>query len=763
LKDGLPELVKNAKDQYSRLKIFDEEERQIVVLLNTALRRVAVLDFAGAPLSNFEGWTVWSEPTAGKAELAADIEAGHGNGGKAFMVHGATDFAFMESCYEGRRTRKGFRNSAPDERYKPGYAVEVGQQVCALAELDPRWRLERFLAELGMRVDDLPPEALSLFERRCAFTGVLLSKISEWAHKRKNAVSRLALDQIPEIIATHGQTALTIETCRVWVVVDGQIVNGERPIKPVPLDPYAGFEDPWVFEIPDILPDPQGQDAVDTTVGDDGERTLVLRTSARHLRISSDTKARNVIRIWNNRNNVATWTLPSLGLLPASVGFVYGELHCPALVGEHLAGADRLHLAETPLTRALQHWATSRVRELADALHEAMLAETKPQERQQARTALSSIRDLMRQFLEPDSDGDLEGELGEIGKTTRGNSKTRKGFKYGDRIDKIVLENLAPDLIVVEGTSIPLSFRCLDLSRTKPRPVRPEGLKLLNSGGFDWQLDLVGKLTPRECGIAEIWLETHDGSVASNRVELWVAHASGVEADTPTEPLKQGQIASMAFVFQTDDGPLQDTVIDAHVLDPDRGAIGRKGRFKAGNLEGAATIRVRYGSPDDAYRDFQVLVGSERMPEPEGKGGTGGDVPLILFCGDEAPGKENLPANQRTILGGPELPTIIEDPFFPSVVWINDSSKEAIRVRKSKGGSTGVGKITSRNFIHFVALKCFDILKRLWIRQRISGTSITEYQYIQYAMEAELDCSDFIDAAWDLSEQLIRNPETASA
>jgi hypothetical protein len=56
--------------------------------------------------------------------------------------------------------------------------------------------------------------------------------------------------------------------------------------------------------------------------------------------------------------------------------------------------------------------------------------------------------------------------------------------------------------------------------------------------------------------------------------------------------------------------------------------------------------------------------------------------------------------------------------------------------------------------MHFVALKCFDILKRLRVRQQIAGGSVTEYQYMQYAAEAEMECADFIDAAWDLSDQL---------
>lgn len=764
VKDGLPELVKNSKDQYSRLQIFDEGERQIVVLLSTASRRLAVLDFAGAPLSNFEGWTVWSDPTAGKSDQAADIEAGHGNGGKSFMVRGATEFAFMESCYEGRRTRKGFRNSVASERYKPGYGIEAGQHVCASPELDPQWRLERFMADLGMQPSDLPDEALSAFQRRNAFTGVLLSRVGEWARRRKDAVVRLASEQIPDILATHGQTTLTIETCTVWVLVDGKIANGGKPIKPLALAPYLGFEEPWTFDIPDILPDPEGQEAVDTIVGQTGERKLILKTSARHLRISHDTKARNVLRILNNRNNVATWTLPSLGILPASIGFIYGELHCPALLGEHLVGADRLHLADTPLTRALKHWATDRVRDLAEALHQAMLSETKPQERQQARTALSGIRELMRRYLEPDADGEIgESENGSGGDAGRGTTNQRKGWKLGSRIDLIELENCASELLVAEGTTIPLNFRCLELTGGKALPVQPIDLRLFNSGGFNWQMDSHGRLSANDAGLAEIWLETEDGRVSSNRVDLWVAHATALEAQLPTDPLKQGQKILIPFIFQTDDGPLQDAVIEGAVLDPNRGAIGRKGRFKAGDIEGPVTVRVRYGRATDGFCDFELTVSNERMPEPEGKSGDGGDVPLILFCGDEAPGKKGLPADQRTLAGGPEYPTIIEDPLFPSVVWINDSSKEAIRVRKSKGGSSGVGRITSRNFIHFVALKCFDVLKRLYVRQRIADGRVTEYQYIMYAMEAEMECSDFVDAAWELSESLLRGSEAVNA
>jgi len=116
---------------------------------------------------------------------------------------------------------------------------------------------------------------------------------------------------------------------------------------------------------------------------------------------------------------------------------------------------------------------------------------------------------------------------------------------------------------------------------------------------------------------------------------------------------------------------------------------------------------------------------------------------------------QDLSPEFRTIPGGPEYPTIIEDPLFEGIVWINHFSKEAVRVRSSVGGSSGLGKIGNRTFMHFVALKCFDVLKRLYVRQRIAGDSVTDYQYMQLAADAEMECSDFIDAAWELTDHLL--------
>ena len=758
VRDGLPELIKNSKDQYSRLGVLDRDVRQIIVIADTMRRRIGVIDFAGAHAEDFDGWTTWSSRTAGRNQLSDDIEAGHGNGGKACMVRGATDFAFLEFCFEGRRTRMGFRNDLPKDRYKPGYVCENGISINDVIEPDLEARFQNFLDEFGLSIENLPAPALAAFRERSSFTGVLLDRVVEWENRRKPKIRRLAQEAIPAIIASHGQTAMTIETCEVWLIADGTIV-GQAAIAPISLDPHPGFEEPVEHTIPDLLPDPETGDAIDMVCGMDGPRVLRLFTSARQLQMTEETKARNVIRIWNNRNNVANWPLHSLGVLVTSVSFIYGELRCPALVGDHLADVARLHLSDTPLVRALTAWSRQKVQDLAEDLHRAMMAETKPRDREQARATLRSIRDLMRRYLDPDAvgedddDADHRGHGGNAGEH-HGRRREREGTKFGERIDEIQLEQGRQDITMALGTTVPLRFQCKERQDNGvSKPVRAHDLVLRASPDVLVNFVGVNNISATSAGIGEIWLETKDGSVRSNKVDLWVISAQNVYIRAPEEPLLQGQRVKLAITFQTPDGPAEDVLIEGAVDEPGMGILGRHGRFTAGMKEGQATVRIRFGSNPRDQRAETIQIGPNRMPLDH-TGNHGSDIPEILLCGEAAPGMEEYSEEQRTLPGGEEFPTIIEDPQFPNIVWINPNSKEAMRVRRSRGGPSGVSSIASKTFMHFIALKCFDILKRLHVRQALRERTVTELEFLQFAVFAEMECADFIDAAWELSDHL---------
>ena len=215
----------------------------------------------------------------------------------------------------------------------------------------------------------------------------------------------------------------------------------------------------------------------------------------------------------------------------------------------------------------------------------------------------------------------------------------------------------------------------------------------------------------------------------------------------------------LIFAFDTKERPLTDCFVEAEIFDSKSGSIGRRGRMTIGYIPGVATVRIKFGKKFNDLKEFIFEVGDDRVEPKEGTGGKGGDIPEILLCGEEAPGKENYPAELRTMPGGPEYPTIIEDPQFEGIVWINPKSKEAIRIRRGVGGSSGLGRIGNKTFLNFVALKCFEILKRLYVRQQIAGDRVTEFEFMQHAVNAEIECSDFIDAAWEMMDGLLKRKE----
>jgi hypothetical protein len=751
VREGLPELPKNAKDQYLRLGV-PLEDRHILILASTALRQMAVIDFAGASLKNFEGWERWSSRREAEDDLT-DVEAGHGNGGKAFMVRGATRTSYLESCANGVRTKMGFANDDPDNLFKPGFAQEGGKQVRNMPEADAAKRLNAILKPFGLVLNKLPEDVQATFAKRQAYTAVVVDEVADWAPRRRTTVTKLA-HALPKMIGSHGQTALTIEICKVRVFVDGKLLT-EEPIQPQQLEPFQGFEEPIVLTIPDELEDPSTGETVRTDEVA-GIKVLRLRTCAKHMQMSEDLKARNVIRIANNKNNVATWTLPSLSVGVPSVGYIHGDLRCPSLVGQHLAGADRLHLASTPLVNALRHWTAQQVQQLALQIQAALMAEPKPKDKQQASSALSGMRDIMRRFLEPGAIGGLQGDgqgSGAVGNGKKGDDHTRDGPEWGTRIDEILLESGRDSIVIATGTRVPISITCIEWDGEKRRYVRNPSLVLRGPGQGDVALEAGPVLRGVDEGVGEIWLETEDGSVRSNTISVEVIDATGVDVLVPDEPVLQGQRLKIPVTFKTAAGPRDDLLIDGGVDEPGAGVIGRSGRFTAGGKPGDATIRVRFGADPAANQAASLTISNERVP-PSGSGDPGVDIPQILLCGDEAPGMADVAPDLRTYAPDEQAPTIIEDPCFPNVIWINPRSREAQRVRKAAGGPAGVSGLSTQQFMHFVALKCFDVLKRLCVRQAIGKQSVNEATYMQQLVMAEVQCAGFIDEAWELGVQM---------
>ncbi len=767
---GLPELVKNSKDQYARLDIVGAETRPIVVLANMANRTIGVLDFAGAALDDFMKWRVWSDPSLDEdsGSRQHDIEAGNGNGGKAFMTFGSLSQSMFESLRDGRYTAMGFDTSQNSEdRFRPDFALDdQGSLLKDRAGLDPEALLVSSLSDFGIGIEQLPDNALSVWTERKAFTMVKIEGVKEWGSRRAVEHVRRSVYSIPSILAEHPQASLSIESCNVWIVIDGTLV-GDRPVKAASLEPREGFESIEPIPIPTELEDPETGESVSTGPGDEESRFLQLHTSAVHLRMSSNS-ALNVIRVWNGRNIAANWSVADLHPSSESA-YIYGRIAAPALQDpEHLAGADRASLASTPLVRALRHWTSQQVQELVERLREETSRDHAEEDRQSANSTLEDLREAMREFLEDEQEGRRGAEQGGEGEGGPGDDSPPPP-EFGERVDILVLENDAASLALPVGTSSPLKVRALENREDgNPLPVRVSwaDLDVKTENGEAVTLDESGVCKAIAAGTSPISVIHKETGVESNALLIEsIACSNAIIRNRPERVLRQGERLPLQVLYETDSGNRADLLVEASVDEENMGRVTRVGTYTAPGRQGSATIRVRYGPRPEDTRTLNVTIGEERVPPPErkGRGGSaGGDIPTILLCGEPVPGSqyEDLPIDERTFHPSTDEPTIIDyDPQFENVIFINPDSHEATQVRARRGGRRGAAGIGTKTFGEFLATKCFEILKRLWVFQQADEAPLTPNDYRLRFAEAEQVCARFVPVAYEIGRRIAERHE----
>jgi hypothetical protein len=734
VKDGLPELIKNAKDQYSRLGILPKENRQIVILISSNAAQLGVLDFAGATTEDFGRWQVWSSPEASRAGMARDIEGAHGNGGKSFMVRGAVRGSYMLSCRNGRVSKMGFDNSRP---YRPGrYATVNGQLMYNLQIDDPEAALNAELAAFNSSVRSLPPPARSALHSRNAFTIVRLDGVRDWT-VRRSVTRETLIRHMAEDLRSHPQAALTIESCSVWIMRGASLAT-DNILQVQQPEPYPGFENLEKLQIPDELQDPDTDEPVATGPGEPERKYLEIKTSVQNLRLSDRTKARNVLRVRNERNIIANYSIADLVPTTASC-FLYGTLSVPALTEEHSAGIERQHLVDTPLVRALRHWASEQLRIVADQIQESQTGRESPIERERANDTLSRFRELMRDFLNPQTPTGAEGESG---------PSERLRHESGSIVHEIVLESEHPTLKIASGTTVPLAYKMYEI-RGEERLLVPRADLTLEAEPLGI-VSMTGRasITGLRPGRSQIRLVSWENGVRSNPTTIEVVEVTGLQIEPQATPFKQGERRQMRIHATTINGSLDDLLYQASVDETLMGRIGRSGMFTAGRVPGQATIRIQYGADEDANNTALVQISEERLQRPGAHEGP--DIPYLVLCGQPAPGYEHLAEDQRTHHGGPEFPTIIDqDPVWEKIVWINQFSKESEKARgRVRGG--GPRGLNTKTFQQFLALKVFEILRRLKVLQEVGEDRITSVEFLRDMAQAEIDTADFLDAAYEL-------------
>lgn len=128
---------------------------------------------------------------------------------------------------------------------------------------------------------------------------------------------------------------------------------------------------------------------------------------------------------------------------------------------------------------------------------------------------------------------------------------------------------------------------------------------------------------------------------------------------------------------------------------------------------------------------------------------------MILLCGSPVPGYEEYSPEDRTFAPSIHEPTIIDfDPTFENVIFINQDSQEATQVRAGRGGRRGMAGIGTKTFGEFLATKCFEILKRLYVFQEAGDGTLTPTQYRELFATAEQRCAPFVHKAYEIGRAI---------
>jgi len=324
--------------------------------------------------------------------------------------------------------------------------------------------------------------------------------------------------------------------------------------------------------------------------------------------------------------------------------------------------------------------------------------------------------------------------------------------QHGSIIHEIALEPGRTELVIPTGTAVPLVFKCYERDKDRRFPILKPRVHLVADPVGIVSFNGFSSIAALSSGKCRIRLENLEGTVRSNEIVINSMPVADATIDAPERELKQGEIVQLEIkAFDAENKPVHDCVYEVSIDELDLGRVGRTGIFTAGGAEGTATVGLKF--EHNSKTSCKISIGPEKIvrktPTPKN------DIPLLLLCGTPAPGREDVPETQRTFPPGQSYPTIIDfDPQWEDVVWINLMSAEAQKVRGSRG-PTGAMGIRTQTVYQFLALKAFEVLRRLRVKQEFEDRMGTGLEFLQVMSQGEIDAAPFLDQAYDIVEKML--------
>lgn len=510
--DGLPEWIKNAADEYMGNNA-PPERRVIVVMLHSENKAfpasISVLDFSGMTSKVIEeDFRVWADPEASqrrrpKGKLG--VQGGLGNGGKCYMVMVFDEHSVLHTVTAGKGCRYGVRGGTVQFGYVPDR--KSGRNF---AVTDLKSELITALSGIGVDFAALPEAARNAVATSKGFTLVTGTGPKGWH-------GRVPVSHVVQALRDHPQMRLSLEFCEVFVMHNGTVVPKASPLTLETILPDPAFADDRVIDIPAELIDPTTGDRVSTT--DDGKEpagTLTLKSSAVSMRWSR--KFRHVINYRAKSGYIGYRPVLEFDINSPAKERIYGD--CVLMSLEPMRQNRRAELANSPLTRAVEAFIATNVQEYAKEFE----ARDRREYDQVEKDELSKMNDALDRWKNQFMAQYLEGIWGAGGK--------KRGIPPPPPPP---LPSGTPQAIEIalshSYSGIGVAFRpALRFFDGKGDRIRPTPYKWISEDtNVAWVDDDLNVVTTFAPGHTEIWAQTLDGKVISNRVALDVVKIKSVQ------------------------------------------------------------------------------------------------------------------------------------------------------------------------------------------------------------------------------------------
>jgi len=514
--DGLPEWVKNASDEYVR-QDTPAGRRAIFVLLRSGSGQrppsISVLDLNGMTSEVIENrFRQWADPNASTQE-GVEVQGGHGNGGKCYMTMMFEDHSLIHTVKDGLGCRYGVSAGSFNFGYIPdrhnGRDFEVTDVVAELTAA---------LAGVGVTVTALPERLQELIKEAAGFTLVSGIGAKGWGN-------RIPAQQTMQQLADHPQMVGTLDLCDVYVIHNGTVMAGANPIALEPVTPDAAFAEPRIIPIPVELIDPDTDMPVSTVEHGQPQGELILLTS--DTRMNYRRKHRHHIRYFATSGRVGFRPVTEFSVASTYRDRIYGE--CRLMSLDRLKQNHRGPLANSPLSRAVEAWIAVQIQEYALEFE----ARSRREHDQNERNELARINEALdrwkNQFMADYMGGLWGGDDGNIPRPPRPTLPAG----VPQRIEVDLAHRRSGIGVAFKPT---IKFFDRDDKRIRPTPFKWVSDDT-NVALVDEQLNIVSTFA---AGTTEIWAETLDGRVTSNRVPLEVVRIREIEMFPPEVELPRG-------------------------------------------------------------------------------------------------------------------------------------------------------------------------------------------------------------------------------